>query len=246
MRRRPARSSSRGRRRRAGRRRERRDLRAEAREALAGSSSATSTYRHLTSGARPLPGPRALRRVERRPCRRLGRDRALLRGRQGRQSSGRFRRLGGFAHAAPVHRGPGGGQRRRILVLCALLLAFAAETAGLGPDRPLRHDSSSRGSTPSTAARSGRALLGATTLFQRLGAHITAVVMFTSGALLLSGATMAGLSAGAGRAAQRAHTGPARCGHHHGAARSRAAPPGSPGEDRDQPRRGAGAILTRT
>ena len=27
-----------------------------------------------------------------------------------------------------------------VLVLCALLLAFAAETAGLGPDRPLRHD----------------------------------------------------------------------------------------------------------
>src|SRR5215210_3324095 len=27
-----------------------------------------------------------------------------------------------------------------ILVLCSLLLAFAAETAGLGPERPLRHE----------------------------------------------------------------------------------------------------------
>ena len=47
----------------------------------------------------------------------------------------------------------------------------------------------------------------ATTLFQRLGAQILAVLMFVSGVLLLTGATVAGLLSRAGRAARSAGTG---------------------------------------
>jgi len=95
-----------------------------------------------------------------------------------------------------------------ILLLCALLLAFAAETAGLGPDRPLRHDYFEPRFYTEHGGAVGEGLYWVTTtLFQRLGAHIVAVVMFVSGALLLSGATVAGLLARAGRAARRAHEG---------------------------------------
>jgi len=95
-----------------------------------------------------------------------------------------------------------------ILLLCALLLGFAAETAGLGPDRPLRHDYFEPRFYTEHGGAVGEGLYWVTTtLFQRLGAHIVGVVMFASGALLLSGATVAGLLARAGRAARRAHEG---------------------------------------
>ena len=93
-----------------------------------------------------------------------------------------------------------------ILILLSLLLAFAAETAGLGPDRPLRHDYFEPRFYTEHGGAVGEGLYWATTtLFQRLGAHIAAIVMFVSGALLLSGATIAGLLSSAGSAARRAH-----------------------------------------
>jgi S-DNA-T family DNA segregation ATPase FtsK/SpoIIIE len=95
-----------------------------------------------------------------------------------------------------------------ILILCALLLAFAAETAGIAPDRPLRHDYFEPRFYTEHGGAVGEGLYWATTtLFQRLGAHITAVVMFASGILLVSGVTVAGLLSSAGTAARRAHEG---------------------------------------
>jgi DNA segregation ATPase FtsK/SpoIIIE, S-DNA-T family len=92
-----------------------------------------------------------------------------------------------------------------VLVLCALLLAFAAGTAGIGPDHPLRHDYFEQRFFTEHGGAAGEGLYWATTtLFQRLGAHIVAVLMFVSGVLLLSGVTVAGILAGAGRAARRA------------------------------------------
>ena len=108
----------------------------------------------------------------------------------------------------PFIKAPAAVNAGGILVLCALLLAFAAATAGLGPDRPLRHDYFEPRFYTEHGGAAGEGLYWATTtLFQRIGAHISAVVMFVSGALLLSGATIAGLLSGAGRAAQRAHHG---------------------------------------
>ena len=80
-----------------------------------------------------------------------------------------------------------------ILVLAALLLAFAAETAGLGPERPNRHDFFEQRFMVEHGGAVGEALYWAsTTLFQRLGAHILAVLMLVSGTLLLTGTTVAG------------------------------------------------------
>ena len=47
---------------------------------------------------------------------------------------------GGALIARPLLRAPTALNAGGILVLAALLLAFAAETAGLGPERPNRHD----------------------------------------------------------------------------------------------------------
>jgi DNA segregation ATPase FtsK/SpoIIIE, S-DNA-T family len=95
-----------------------------------------------------------------------------------------------------------------ILMLCSLLLAFAAETAGLGPDRPVRHEYFEPRFFTEHGGAVGEALYWATTtLFQRLGAHMVAVLMFLSGVLLLSGVTVAGLMSAAGRAAKRAGQG---------------------------------------
>ncbi len=108
----------------------------------------------------------------------------------------------------PFIKAPAAVNAGGILVLGALLLAVAAGTFGLGPDRPLRHDYFEPRFYTEHGGAVGEGLYWATTtLFQRIGAHITAVVMFVSGALLLSGATVAGVLTGAGRAAQRAHHG---------------------------------------
>jgi S-DNA-T family DNA segregation ATPase FtsK/SpoIIIE len=93
-----------------------------------------------------------------------------------------------------------------VLLGCSLLLAFAAQTAGLGPDRPVRHEYFEPRFYTEHGGAVGEALYWATTtLFQRLGAHIVACVMFLSGALLVSGVTVAGLLSGAGRWARSAH-----------------------------------------
>ena len=95
-----------------------------------------------------------------------------------------------------------------ILVLAALLLAFAAQTGGLGPAHPVRHGFFEPSFYRTHGGVAGEALYwSATTLFQRLGAQILAVLMFASGLLLLTGTTVSGLLSHAGRAARSAGTG---------------------------------------
>ncbi len=95
-----------------------------------------------------------------------------------------------------------------ILLLLALLLGFAAETLGLGPDRPNRHEFFETKYMVEHGGAVGEGLYWAsTTLFQRLGAHMLAVLLLISGALLLTGTTVASLVGGTGRAVRRAGSG---------------------------------------
>ncbi len=92
-----------------------------------------------------------------------------------------------------------------LLVLLALLLAFAAGTLGLGPDRPVRDGYFEPPFYTTHGGAVGEALYWAsTTLFQRLGAQILAILMLLSGVLLLTGMTIANLVANAGGAARKA------------------------------------------
>ena len=103
---------------------------------------------------------------------------------------------------------PGALNAGAILVLASLLLAFAAQTAGLGPEHPARHGYFEQRFFTVHGGAVGEALdLAATMLFQRLGAQILAVLMFASGVLLLTGTTVAGLMSRAGRFARSAGTG---------------------------------------
>jgi DNA segregation ATPase FtsK/SpoIIIE, S-DNA-T family len=115
---------------------------------------------------------------------------------------------GGALIARPLLRAPTALNAGGILVLAALLLAFAAETAGLGPERPNRHDFFEQRFMVEHGGAVGEALYWAsTTLFQRLGAHILALLMLASGTLLLTGTTVAGVVGATGRAMRRAGTG---------------------------------------
>jgi DNA segregation ATPase FtsK/SpoIIIE, S-DNA-T family len=110
----------------------------------------------------------------------------------------------------PFVAAPGALNAGGVLILASLLLAFAAGTAGLGPEHPIRHAHDQyfqhRFYTEHGGAIGEALYWSTTTLFQRLGAHILAVTMFVSGLLLLTGVTLAGLLSGAGRAARRAGT----------------------------------------
>ena len=115
---------------------------------------------------------------------------------------------GGALIARPLLRAPTALNAGGILVLAALLLAFAAETAGLGPERPNRHDFFEQRFMVEHGGAVGEALYWAsTTLFQRLGAHILALLMLVSGTLLVTGTTVAGVVGATGRAMRRAGTG---------------------------------------
>ncbi len=110
--------------------------------------------------------------------------------------------------ARPFITAPGALNAGGVLLLCSLLLAFAAQTAGLGPEHPARHGYFVERFYTVHGGVFGEALYwAATTLFQRLGAQILAVLMFASGLLLLTGTTVAGLLSRAGRMAQTAGTG---------------------------------------
>ena len=103
---------------------------------------------------------------------------------------------------------PGALNAGAVLLLASLLLAFAAQTAGLGPDHPARHGYFEQRFFTVHGGAAGEALYwAATTLFQRLGAQILAVLMFASGLLLLTGTTVASLVSGAGRIARSAGAG---------------------------------------
>jgi S-DNA-T family DNA segregation ATPase FtsK/SpoIIIE len=98
----------------------------------------------------------------------------------------------------PFIRSPGTLNAGAVCVLAGLLLAFAAQTAGLGPDEARRGYFE-----PDFFSEHGGGLgetlyWASTTLFQRLGAHILAVLLLAAGLLLLSGSSIAGLLRGLG------------------------------------------------
>ncbi len=109
--------------------------------------------------------------------------------------------------ARPLIEAPTALNAGGVLLLAALLLAFAAETAGLGPDRPNRHDFFEQRYMLEHGGYLGEALYWASTsLFQRLGAHILALLMGASGLLLVTGTTVAGFLGATGSAVRRAGT----------------------------------------
>jgi S-DNA-T family DNA segregation ATPase FtsK/SpoIIIE len=100
---------------------------------------------------------------------------------------------------------PGALNVGAILLGCGLLLAFATETANLGPDRPLRDGYFDPEFLRAHGGGLGEALYWATTtLFQRIGAHILAVLLVIAGAILMTGGSIASGLRGAGRVARRA------------------------------------------
>ncbi len=123
--------------------------------------------------------------------------------------------LGAGLVMRPFTRYPGALNAGALLLVAGLLLAFAAETAGIGPDRPVRGDDFFQPDYfTEHGGILGEVLYWATaTLFQSIGAHIIAVLMVLSGALLLSGRPIAALlrsGADAGRRAKDATAGLAR------------------------------------
>jgi DNA segregation ATPase FtsK/SpoIIIE, S-DNA-T family len=115
---------------------------------------------------------------------------------------------GGALIARPLLRAPSAFNAGGLLTLAGLLLAFAAQTAGIGPERPVRHDYFEPRFFIEHGGAVGEALYWATTtLFQRLGAQIIAILMLLSGGLLITGTTITGLIGGAGRAARQATLG---------------------------------------
>ncbi len=115
---------------------------------------------------------------------------------------------GGSLIARPLIEAPSALNVGGVLILAALLLAFAAQTAGVGPQHPQRHDYFEQRFMVEHGGAVGEGLYWAsTTLFQRLGAHILVVLMFVSGALLLTGTTVASVVGATGRAVRRAGAG---------------------------------------
>jgi S-DNA-T family DNA segregation ATPase FtsK/SpoIIIE len=114
----------------------------------------------------------------------------------------------------PLARYPGSLNAGALLLVAGLLLAFAAETAGLGPARPVRGELFDPDYFKVHGGAFGEGLYWAsTTLFQRIGAHLIAVLMMVSGIVLLSGRPLITLlrsGADAGRRAGAATGGFAR------------------------------------
>jgi DNA segregation ATPase FtsK/SpoIIIE, S-DNA-T family len=108
----------------------------------------------------------------------------------------------------PMIKAPGAFNAGAILIVASLLLAFAAETAGLGPSHPARHGYFHQPFYSVHGGVLGEGLYwAATSLFHRLGAQILAVLMFVSGLLLITQTTVSSLLKGAGRVARTAGTG---------------------------------------
>jgi DNA segregation ATPase FtsK/SpoIIIE, S-DNA-T family len=94
-----------------------------------------------------------------------------------------------------------------VAIACGLLLALAVQTAGLGPDGA-RKGLFDPDFFPHHGGGVGETLYWATTtLFQRLGAHIIAVVLVVSGLLLISGRSVSDMVRAARRGADRAKRG---------------------------------------
>jgi S-DNA-T family DNA segregation ATPase FtsK/SpoIIIE len=100
---------------------------------------------------------------------------------------------------------PGAVNAGALLLVAGLLLAFAAETAGLGPDTPVRQGTFDPDFFTEHGGALGESLYWAsTTLFQRIGAHIIALLLLLSGALLLSGRPLVSLIGSAAEGGRRA------------------------------------------
>jgi S-DNA-T family DNA segregation ATPase FtsK/SpoIIIE len=105
----------------------------------------------------------------------------------------------------PFLSSPGALNAGVAFIVCGLLLAFAAQTAGLGPDHPVRHGYFEPHFFEEHGGAFGEALYwSASTLFQDLGAHIIAVLFVLAGVLLATGGSIAGGLRGAGRFARTA------------------------------------------
>src|SRR5215216_533389 len=108
----------------------------------------------------------------------------------------------------PMIKAPAALNAGAILLLAALLLAFAAEIGGLGAAHPARHGYFDQPFYSVHGGVLGEALYwAATSLFHRLGAQILAVLMFVSGALLITQTTVSSLLTRAGRMARTAGAG---------------------------------------
>src|SRR2546423_1596092 len=119
--------------------------------------------------------------------------------------------FGEKAVADPCAAGAGAAPRAiragGICVIAGLLLAFAAQTSGLGPDHPLRHGYFDPAWFPHHGGLLGETLYwSCATLFQRVGAHIVAVLLVLVGGLMLTGTSIAAFLSASGRALRRAHT----------------------------------------
>jgi DNA segregation ATPase FtsK/SpoIIIE, S-DNA-T family len=96
-----------------------------------------------------------------------------------------------------------------VAIACGLLLALAAQTAGIGPDG-VRTGLFDPDFFPHHGGGIGETLYWATTtLFQRIGAQIVAVLLVVSGLLLISGRSVSDMVRGARRGADRARRGTA-------------------------------------
>jgi S-DNA-T family DNA segregation ATPase FtsK/SpoIIIE len=94
----------------------------------------------------------------------------------------------------PFIASPGAVNAGVVCIVAAVLLAYAAQTGGLGPDGPARHGYFDPDFFSEHGGVLGETLYWATTtLFQRIGAHIISVLLLVAGLLLLSGTTVAGL-----------------------------------------------------
>ncbi len=94
-----------------------------------------------------------------------------------------------------------------VAIACGLLLALAAQTAGLGPDG-VRKGLFETSFFPHHGGGIGETLYWATTtLFDRIGAHIVAIVLVASGLLLISGRSVSDMVRAARRGFDRAKAG---------------------------------------
>jgi S-DNA-T family DNA segregation ATPase FtsK/SpoIIIE len=103
----------------------------------------------------------------------------------------------------PLIPAPGAINAGAVCLLAGLLLAYASQTAALGPERPHRHAYFDPSFFTHHGGAVGETLYwAAATLFQRPGAHILAVLLVVAGLLLLSGTTFSAI-AGRGASALR-------------------------------------------
>src|SRR4051812_14062986 len=108
----------------------------------------------------------------------------------------------------PIMKAPAAVDAGAILLLASLLLAFAAQTAALGPSHPARHGYFDQSFYSVHGGVLGEGLYwAATSLFHRLGAQILAVLLFVSGLLLITQTTVSSLLTRAGRVARTAGAG---------------------------------------